>query len=613
MAPLACALCLVCAVVQAAGGGPLSATADVEKDELFLGESITFQVEITGSDHPGEPDLSALTDFRVEPLGGQTRNSESITIINGRMSRVVRRGYVFSYRLTPKRTGRLVIPALEVDADGQRLRTEPIVISVNEPAETEDFKLRLTLSKTKCYVGEPVTLTVTWYIGKEVRGFQFMLPFLDDRRFRVHDAEVEIDRTKSYLRVPLESGEVVAEKGQGRLDGQTYATVSFSKVLIPSRAGTFDIARATVVFDALVGYRRSRDIFDDFFSDDFFGGSRGVYERFVVPSNSPTLTVLELPAEGRPANFAGHVGRYRIHATASPTEANVGDPITLVITLSGPDYLRDVELPPLSSQPALARDFKIPQEMAAGKVEGKTKVFTQTIRATHAGVTQIPPIALAYFDTDSGKYDVARSRPIPLTIHGTRVVTARDAEGRELSTPKSELTVWSQGIAHNYEDLSILENQRYGLAALIDRPFWAATTLGPMAIYCLLLISTTMVRQARADPEGRKARRSYGRLRKRLQAAAAAAGASEVSREVLEAFREYLGSKLRLTSSAITYRDVESPLAERGVPGEMLQELRSLFQECEAGQYAGGDPVAESTSTAERALALAKRLEAALR
>ncbi|MCP5112400.1 MAG: protein BatD, partial [bacterium] len=178
--------------------------------------------------------------------------------------------------------------------------------------------------------------------------------------------------------------------------------------------------------------------------DDLFDmmpfGQRAVYESFVVPSNSLALTVAEVPAAGRPDNFSGLVGNYRMAVQATPTEVNVGDPITLTLRISGPEYLDAIELPPLTNQTALARDFKIPPERAAGVVKGSAKSFTQTIRAKHSDVIEIPPIELAYFDADSGSYKVARTAAVPLTVQGTRIVTARDAEGfSDAGTVQSEI------------------------------------------------------------------------------------------------------------------------------------------------------------------------------
>ncbi len=607
-------LWLFLVAVQAATGQELSTVAKVERGEVFLGESLVFQIEVRGDDGPEEPDLSALADFHVQSLGGQARNSESVTIVGGQISRVTHRGYLFSYRLTPKRVGAATIPSIEVSTGGQRLRTRPVVVQVREPAETDDFKLRLTLSKARGYVGEPVTLTATWYIGKDVRGFQFTLPVLDDERFSVHDPKVQIDPAKQYYRVPLGIGEVVAEKGQGNLGGKTYATLSFSKVLVPKESGAFQIPGATVTCEALVGHRESRDLFERFFSEEFFGrGRRGVYQKFVTPSNDLTLHVAGLPEKGRPPNFAGHVGPHLIEAAATPTEANVGDPITLTIKLSGPEVLGDIELPPLKNQPALTRDFRIPDEMASGVVAGKVKTFSQTVRAMHAEVKQIPPIELPYFDTESRSYSVARTQPIPIAIRGTRVITARDAEGRELTALKSELTEWSKGIAHNYEDLSVLENQHYELATLIRTPFWMGLTLGPLVIYVVLLLSTVVIRRAQADPEGRDAKKAYSRLRRSLENLRNIDDSSRMYRQVLEAFRDYFGKKLRLKSRALTYRDVEGALETGSVRTQTLEDLRKLFEECEAGHYAGGDGVpGDAASIRNRALGLAKDLEQSL-
>jgi len=608
------ALCVLALLARTAAAQELSATARVEKQEVFLGDSFVFQVEVNGDDDPEEPDLSGLKDFRVEKVGGQNTSSQSVTIINGRVSRTVRRGFVFSYRLTPQKVGRLVIPAVEVKSDGKVLTTRPVAVQVEEPAETEDFKLRLSLSRKECYVGEPITLTVTWYIGKDVRGFQFNLPVLQDQRFAFHTPEVKVDRGRRYYRVDLGTEEAIAQKGQADLNGTQYATLTFQKILVPRQPGTFTIPPATVACDALVGYRREHDFFDDFFSDDFFGmGRQGVYDRFVTPSNEHTLHVMDLPEEGKPANFAGHVGRYHIEADASPREANVGDPITLTIRVSGPEYLRDVELPPLEDQPGFARNFKIPEEMAAGEVKGKEKVFTQTIRATSANVDSVPPIELPYFDTEKGKYRIARSEPISLTIRETRVVTAKDAEGRDLATPKSQITLRREGIAHNYEDLSVLRSQHHGLGAILTHPFWTAATAVPPAVYLLLLAVTTFVRRANADPEGRRARRAYPELRKALKKPLTDDHPAQAARAVLSALQDYLGNKLRLRSGAITYGDVEETLKERGVTDDTCEALRSLFAKCEAAHYAGGRAENDAESLRLKALETARAVEKGLK
>ena len=104
---------------------------------------------------------------------------------------------------------------------------------------------------------------------------------------------------------------------------------------------------------AIKGYQRRRSVFDDFFDDPFgdsgFGfGRQAVVENFVVPSDRTTIEVLDVPAAGRPANFSGLIGDFKITAEAAPDEVAVGDPITLRVDISGPAYLGNVEMPPLA-------------------------------------------------------------------------------------------------------------------------------------------------------------------------------------------------------------------------------------------------------------------------
>jgi hypothetical protein len=595
----------------------ISAQAAAEQQEVFVGESFVFQIQVSGSENPEEPDLGALNDFTVQAMGGQQQSSRSVTIINGHMQQQVQLGYVFNYRLTPKRAGQLVIPSITVKADGTQVQTQPLSIVARPPMKADRIKLRMQLSKDHCYVGEPVILTVTWYIGQDVQKFQFTVPALDSDAFALADPKHRPRAGQDYVRIPLPSGEVIGEKGRGELGGREYATVRFSKILIPKHAGTLKLDPAVVACDALVGYRKSRSpfdempgdsFFDSLFHGDIFGGRQGVYKRVVAPSNPLTLDVRALPEKGRPPNFAGHIGEYHIAASAAPTDVNVGDPITLTVTLSGPPYLEHVGLPRLSKQPSLARDFKIPSDRAEGKVEGSKKVFTQTLRALRPDVKEIPPIELPYFDTKDGTYEVARTDAIPLHVQKARIVTAADAEGPTPTEAASPLEGWKRGIAYNYEGDDLLVNRRYGLSVWLRSPKWVTLWTAPPLCYLALLGVVMVLRRRRADPAGARARKAYGELSRTLQAARKAGGAA-VAEQVLDALKAYLGDKLRRPARALTYKDVEGPLRSAGMQEEALARLKRLFQRCEAGRFAGQVDQAAAEELVPECLTLARQIE----
>ncbi|HAA02615.1 MAG TPA: hypothetical protein DCE18_04505, partial [Syntrophobacteraceae bacterium] len=478
--------------VWAATGDGASVQALVEKDSVSVGEPLVLQIRVEGGDiTPGTdpPDTSAVVDFIVESLGGRSNNSSSITIVNGKMSKVESFGHVYAFRLTPKKVGKLEIPAIAVPVDAAKsriLRTEPITIRVAEPEATDDFHLELKFSKTSFYIGEPVILTFVWYIGKEVQSANFNLPILQDEAFAFTDPKVDQNPNKQVFQIPLGGANVLADKGAVVRNGKEFTTLSFRKVLFAKQAGTFAVPEATVSCNALVGYSRQpqqRGPFNRFFDDDFFNpGGRGVYKTFVARSQPVSLTVAPLPEQGKPEPFTGCVGQFQVATAASPLEVSIGDPITLSVSISGSEYLDHVELPALAQDPAYERDFKIPEERAAGVVRGNAKEFTQTLRAKSTDVTTIPPVRFSYFNPATGSYEIAQSKPIGLTVRPAKVLTSADVEGRseEAAVKRNELENWSKGIAYNYEGAEVLERQSYRISTIARSPLWLALTCLPL-------------------------------------------------------------------------------------------------------------------------------------
>lgn len=578
----------------AASAEEITVRAAVEKQDVFVGESFLLQIQVDGDDSPAEPDMNGLSDFAVQSRGGRRNSSESITIINGRMEKISRHGYIFNYTLTPKRAGNLSIPAIAVNVANHTYQTRPITIFVKKPAETDDFKLRLHLSKKECYIGEPVPLTVTWYISKDVNGFEFSLPYMDDQRFTVASKPVDLPagRQNEYVTIPLGQSEAMAKKGRGNLDSRQYTTVSFDQILIPGQSGKITVPQATVKCEALSGFRqdRRRDPFEGFFSDDFFGHNRReFYSTVITPSNEPILTVKPLPEKGKPANFNGLVGEYSIATQAEPTEVNIGDPITLTIMITGPEFLDNVELPLLSRQPGLTENFKIPSEMAPGDIQGHAKVFTQTIRAKDPDVKEIPALQLSFFNTETGKYATTRSAPIPLSVKSTRVITAHDAEGGKTTAEpvKQKISSLDQGIAHNYEDASLLEKQLPVHTYWQITPGWLAFLALPPGLFLLMFTTVTVIRKRRDDPAGLAARKAFADFRNALKKIGKTADQHQAHVNLAEAVRIYLGRKMRLTAASITYGDVEKRLSDAGVNGDILSSLKTVLDRCEAYRFGG--------------------------
>ena len=339
-----------------------------------------------------------------------------------------------------------------------------------------------------------------------------------------------------------------------------------------------------------------------------------MYQKVIIPSNSLNLKVYDVPAQGQPANFAGHVGEYKIQAQATPTQMSVGDPITLTLTLSGPDYLDQVDLPPLDRQPELIHNFKIPKERAVGETSGKIKVFTQTIRPLKPDIKEIPSIELPYFDTRTRGYRIARTDPIPIQVKAARVVTALDAEGAAPSVSSgSEIETWTKGIAYNYGDMSVIENHGFGPVSWLKSPVWFCMILIPPMGYLILWVGLFFIRRQNADPLASRARKAYGRLTASIKKAQRTESEQQSYEVILNAFRKYLGDKLRFPHGSLTFNDVKDSLSTKGVNSETLGNLRSLFERCEARRFAGNSDMCDVSSLVEQSIALAKKLENTLK
>jgi hypothetical protein len=157
-----------------------------------------------------------------------------------------------------------------------------------------------------------------------------------------------------------------------------------------------------------------------------------------------------------------------------------------------------------------------------------------------------------------------------------------------------KLQALGRGIAANYEDNGVLADQYVGLDTWLHSPAWAAGLALPPVLYAVLLACVLSLRRRHADPAARRARRALREARRQLRQAGAAPGGPA---RVLEVLREYFGAKLRLTSGALVFGDVETPLRAQGITDEELAAIKELFRACEAGHYAGTGDATVQTGT----------------
>ncbi|MHC4642632.1 MAG: BatD family protein [Planctomycetota bacterium] len=558
------------------------AQVDTSKD-IYVGENFVYNIIIDGDNKPGQVNLTALAKYNPQSAGNRDVSQTSINIVNRKTTQKIIKRYIMSYSLQAKQEGQIRLPTVAVTLGGKTYQTNPVQLDILKPGMTDKLDLEVTLSEQRCYVGQPVILTAKFYVSADIGDFQFNIPAFSSDAFFIEDPDVSNQQVKQFR---LSTGMTVfASQSRVVHKNQDSILLSFSKVLIPKYSGKIEIGKSSVSANVVVGRARPRD---SAFGDFGFFGSRKQYKRFMVSSPSKTLTVLALPEEAKPAGFYGLVGRYMISASATPTKVNVGDPITLTIKIGGSEYLTSVQWPALEQIPELAMNFKIPSQKSSPAIQNGLKVFTQTIRANNDKIAAIPPIPLAYFDSDKGEYVIAKTEPIKLDVEPTKILTNADVEGRDFVPVNKEVEAIKKGLSANYEGPDVLRNMSFSpLGAAVNPHYvflWAVPLLG--------LISSSLIKLfMQTSPEKAALKRKRSAPGKALRQLKKITSAAPQQRQELLAsiMKQYIGERFDRTAGSLTADDCHKAIVTGTQDMQISDKYRDIITECEAARYAAMD------------------------
>jgi hypothetical protein len=573
------------ASLSAGASGQVRVAAQIDTSEdIYVGQSFTYMVIIDGDNKAGQVDLNPLAPYNPQSAGNQDVSQTSMTIINNKVSRNVIKRYVMNYSLTAGRPGQIELPPVTVTLEGENYKTNPVRMNILNPGTTDKLDFDVELSDAKCYVGQPVIMTVKFYVSAEadVGDFQFNIPAFTDDSFYIEDPEISDPQAKMFR---LHTGiSVAVSQRRVTYKSRNFTLVSFSKVLIPKQAGELDLGTPSVNAALAVERTRSRGPFDEF---GFFG-SQKQYKRYAVGAKPLKLTVLPLPAEGKPAEFYGLVGRYTIEASATPTKVSVGDPITLTIKIAGSRYLKPVQWPALEQIDELMRNFKLPAQKASPAVEDGVKIFTQTIRANNDTVRSIPPIPLAYFDADKGEYTVAKTSPIALEVAPTKILTNADLQGIDPGRVNRQVEAIKKGLSANYEGPDVLTNQTFSPLAAATSPAYLAIWAVPLAG---LIISSLLNFFTRTSPEqlARRRRRQAGSKAVKQLKTISATDTQQRQELLVAAMKQYIGDRFDKVPGSLTPDDCCEIVASATNDAKIATEYKDAISACELSRYASSE------------------------
>jgi hypothetical protein len=208
-------------------------------------------------------------------------------------------------------------------------------------------------------------------------------------------------------------------------DGTPYEAFVFQRALFPVVAGRLAIPAPSL------SYTLPQSA--SYFSPE---------ARESVRAESLEVVVRPLPEAGRPARFAGAIGRLSLSTRFDTTGVRVGSPVVLTVRVEGRGNIRLLPRPELEVPwgDAVAGTERLMVDTAGPWVRGH-KEFDWILTPAAAGEQQLPAIRYPVFDPAVGAYQVVSTEARSVTVApGAVVVGARDSA---VVAPLDPLRPWS--------------------------------------------------------------------------------------------------------------------------------------------------------------------------
>lgn len=580
-----------------------SVTAVLSNSEVVVGEMVQLEIRLTDAGSATVPAEIHVDGLEIH----QTGTSRQFEMRNLTTSSSI----TYNYTVLPLKPGTFKIPSQTVRVGGNSLPTPELTLRVsgtgtgqNAPNPAGDSNANpntarlafaeLVVPKKTAYVGEMIPVVVRLCFA--TRAKMTDLPEITAQGF-----------TMQKLQVP---DQPLAET----INGKQWEVFTFKTAIAATRSGKFEIGpvrtNALVAVPRRHGSSRSRspfDIFnldDPFLSDPFFRdpfGNLTQQERIPVVSEPVALEVKPLPPDA-PPSFAGAVGNFTMATEAKPKTVQLGDPITVMATISGRGNFDRVSAPVLEDDAGWHKyppSAKFKQDDDVG-ISGQ-KTFESVI-SPNEGKTAVPPLTFSYFDPAKEQYLTLRSEPVPIQVAGGAPAAAASQPATAskvgaATPPPGPVTAATPPPRDILYQLSERPTAVQSFTPIYqERAFWLAQLI---PLVCLVAAAGWRIRTARS--ENRDARR----------VAALQSEVADLTRRLRRGDispNEYFpqASRLVQVKTALARNldpnvvDVETAARAFDLDEAERAKLRHIFEQSDELRYSGGGNGHEPVSADQR-------------
>ena len=571
----------------------LNFSADVDRASVGLGEQVQLTVTVQGTNIGGvpKPQLPALPDFTN--LGSTSSQSTNISFVNGRMTQ--QQTISFIYFLAPSKVGDLTIGACKIDYKGATYETQPISITVTRESQApppsrqqqqpqspfdwdpfgsqqqrrptgrvqDDVKLIAGADRTDVFQGEQITVSYSLYTRRQIADLKLSdVPSFNGFWVEnLFDAKELQYRTREY-------------------DGRQYNAALLKRVaLFPTQSGELRISPMK-----LAGQSVS--------SGGFFFQST---EPFEISSGAITVHVKPLPDEGKPASFAGGVGRFEVTSKLSGDSSVGGEPLTLSIKVSGTGNIRLIGQPKL---PAIA-GVKVLNPETKDKVSGEgaglsgSREFLYPLMPQSDGRHAVPSIELGFFDPKAGNYYTKATQSLEFVAYGASPTAG-------VIETETGMKVLGSDIKHIKPKLGVSGS------SWSTKPAWWNWLFYPAGLLVIALGFVLGRHRRKLEEDRGYARKSRsGRLVKKRLAEARQFLDKGNERDFYAALSRavlgYVGDRFNIESQGMTGDELAAELERLGVASAAIAELLDIIKGCDAGRFSPGMVSCSSREILDRA------------
>lgn len=541
-----------------------------------IGENFRLNFTVNANGDKFKPP-SSFAGFRVL-AGPSTSTSSSYQWINGKASQSISNTY--SYILQATHEGKFTIPEAKITVDGKVYSSKPITIEVvkgnantntqanggtNEQVSgniKDQIFVRISLNKTKVYLGEQIIATIKIYTKVGLRAF-------NDFKFPAYTGFWSQDiETPSQISLQREN-----------VNGTIYNVGVLRKtILFPQRSGKIKIDpfELDCIIQQKAGKRRN-----------FFGELVDVYKDVEVQLVSPprTVNVMPLPV-GKPASFSGAVGSdFKLSANIDHNQIKNNESLSLKVKISGNGNLKLIDKININfPQTFEVYDPKIKENISNTTAGARgSKIFEYLIIPREQGEYVIPGIKFTYFDVKNKEYKTLSVKDIPIKVE----------KGDAVDLSSSSISVSKEGIRTLGSDIRFIKQNKFELKPT-NKTFFGSLQfylyyLISLFVFIVLVFFMRNKIKQNANAVLMKNKRASKVSKKRLKKAAVFMkqnNKEEFYNEIIHALWGFLSDKLNIPVSELSRETVKETLQKHQVSEDVISNFIKVIDDCEFAKYA---------------------------